>query len=168
MITNKQRDIYKHVKSNEKIDKLSIFSGEDLKLAEELENQEYLEKTTDSNNVIYFKLTETPLPRKQRETAYKKLMVNNINIPIKRCEKPKFGGRGRKWEFKQHIIEGTDGKIYLDINWGSYMYLSAPDNRWYKIEIDPIHEYLDIHVEQRIKTIANLTESINLDCVFKY
>jgi len=169
MLTNKQRNIYKYVKSNNKIGKLSIFNNkEEYKLANELENMGFLMKEKDNNGNEYFKLTDKIPPRKTREKAYKKLEVEGISIPLKRCEKPKFGGRGRKWDYKEHIINGEKGKIHTDVNWGSYLYLSAPDNRWYKIETFPIYEYLDDYTQNIIDMINKLMDSENLNCKFKF
>lgn len=169
MLTNEQRNIYKYVKSNDKIGKLSIFHDKnEYRLAEELESMGFLSKSIDKNNIEYFKLTDKVPKRKIREKAYKKLNVEGISIPIKRCEKPKFGGRGRKWDYKEHIINGEKGKIHTDVNWGSYLYLSAPDNRWYKIDAYPIYEYIDDRTQNIINMTNKLMDSENLNCEFKF
>ena len=75
---------------------------------------------------------------------------------IKRCEKPKFGGRGRTWEKFIHNINNIPTDFYIDTSWGCYVYFSASDGRWYKISInieneDQYYNNINYQVEDIIK-----------------
>jgi hypothetical protein len=117
----------------------------------------------------YFKVLKN-LPRKKREKAFKKLEIidTKIKIPIIRCEKPKFGGKGRTWEFKVHNLNNKDEKFHFDTSWGNYMYFSAPDDRWYKINILNELSYNDPQQQLNEKGINMLTNKENINCKLIY
>jgi hypothetical protein len=154
-ITNKHRDVYKLIKNTKKTTELNLKS-EDGQLAQELSVAGYLKAVPTSSGVV-FTLTSQKLPRKTREVAYKKLyLVQDIlkQFPIKRCERPKFGGRGRTWEKFEHIVATEKTNFHTDTSWGNYFYFAAPDDRWYKVELNGLNpenpfEFSDLIMESK-------------------
>lgn len=129
-ITNKHRDIYKLINNSFKRGKIIDFNenDDDYKLLLDLEQLGFLIKEDKT-----FKPSDKSLPRKKREKAFKWLFILNERIPLKRCEKPKFGGNGRNWDNIIHYLGEDDIIFHMDVVFGNYVYFSAPDGRWYKI-----------------------------------
>jgi len=143
-ITNQHRDVYKLVNNYHKRKKQIKFKvdSEEYPLLVDLSNEGYLSKHEEESE-YYFEPTITILPRKQREKAYKWLFLMNERIPVKRCEKPKFGGKGRTWEEILHYFDEYDILFHMDVTWGNYVYFAAPDGRWYKISGNRYSENLE-------------------------
>lgn len=135
MIDNEMRDFYKLVKLNSKNKQETILEKKDQEysIAEKLIKLNFLKKIETDNKFKYFINENTKLPRKSREKAYQKIKINNKFYPIKRCEKPKFGGKGRTWEIKKFILNDIETEFHFDTTWGDYIYFTAEDGRWYKI-----------------------------------
>lgn len=168
MISNKQRDVYKQIKTQSL---LSVERNtEEYKICEELRVLGYLKLKSNTNTHTSYNITENKMPRKPREKAYKKLKLikENITIPVKRCEKPKFGGKGRTWDYIEHNVDNTTTKCHYDTSWGNYMYLSASDDRWYKIDINPEIAYYDDNQDYIKKGIEIITSSEMVECQFQY
>ena len=133
-ITNQHRDVYKLVNNYYKRKKQITFTikQDEYNLLSNLVFEGYL-SMHQLEDLFYFEPTNKPFPRKQREKAFKWLFLNNERIPIKRCEKPKFGGKGRTWEKIVNYFDEYDILFHMDTTWGNYLYFAAPDGRWYKI-----------------------------------
>jgi hypothetical protein len=159
MIENKHRDIYKVVNNNSKKDKLTKYpeNSEEYKLCIDLLEMGYFE----SNSEKYFKTTKKKLPRKPRERAYKKIISDFSTIPISRSEKPKFGGKGRKWQKKKHELNNITTEFHFDKEWGNYIYFKAEDDRWYKIPMFYEHDFNDEKETKIQETIDEITDSDN-------
>ena len=154
-ITNKHRDVYKIINNAQKKEK-------NIKFEEGTEDYNLLQDLIKDNFIILksgdYKInSNNPLIKKEKEKAYKYLLnKEKKRFQIKRCEKPKFGGRGRTWENFTHNINDIPTDFYIDTSWGCYVYFSASDGRWYKISINIENEdqyYNDINyqVEDMIK-----------------
>jgi hypothetical protein len=132
-ITNKHRDVYKVLCST--IKKNKIFkveeNSDEFKLLKDLEIDGYVIFDGESFNIN----ENNKLKKKEKEKAYKHIVCKdkNLRIDIKRCEKPKFGGRGRTWDNFPQLLNNIENNFYVDTTWGDYIYFSAPDERWYKI-----------------------------------
>lgn len=70
--------------------------------------------------------------------------AKNIEIKVKNCIRPKFGGRGRTWDaLKVVYINGEETSLWCDTTWGLYCYFTVGhnwnnnkrDGKWYKFEI---------------------------------
>lgn len=170
MIQNKHRDLYKIVKNNYKNEKYTSYpvDSEEYSLCQELVDLGYLNKI-EKQGEMYFITTPKSLPRKPREKALKKLIVNQtkIQIPIQRCEKPKFGGRGRTWDSFTRVVDNIDVEFHLDTSWGNYIYFSAQDDRWYKIPVTFEYSFNDDNGERVQNSINTLMDKVNHDYTLK-
>ena len=155
IITNRHRDVYKLINNAQKKEKHIKFEegSEDSQFIQELINENYIVLKDGEYKIN----TEKPLIKKTKEKAYKYLLnKEKRRFQIKRCEKPKFGGRGRTWEKFTHNIDQIPTDFYIDTSWGCYVYLSASDGRWYKISInieneDQYYNNINYQVEDMIK-----------------
>jgi hypothetical protein len=162
-ITNEHRDLYKLIKSYDKLNKsVDIKNNQpEYLLALELEKAGFIQKNLEKN----WQITDKNLPRKEREKAYKQIYFKNnklIQFPVSRCEKPKFSGKGITWKKFIHELNNTETIFYLDTSWGNFFYFQAPDDRWYKIPLflnQEQREQLDIDIE---KTLTNEKQKLML------
>lgn len=143
-ITNQHRDIYKVINNQNKKGKKSKYSttNEEYKYIVDLMKENYLL----FDNEYFYINPDKLLEKKVKEKAYKFLNCKEkkLRLDIKRCEKPKFGGRGRTWSSFKHLINSQETELYTDTSWGNYFYFAAPDGRWYKISINN-RENLDVY-----------------------
>ena len=52
-----------------------------------------------------------------------KFYIDNIQIPVTKCKKPKFSThRGRTWDFGYIMINNEKVEAHLDTTWGQYIY----------------------------------------------
>lgn len=166
MIENKHRDIYKVVNNNSKKDKLTTYpeNSEEYKICKYLLELGFFQ--LENNN--YFKTTDKKMPRKQREKAYKKIIYENITIPISRSEKPKFGGKGRIWQKTIHYLNNIKTEFHFDKEWGNYIYFKVEDDRWYKLTMFFDHDFNDDQQVNRQEIIDKLLETNNIKYKISY
>jgi len=57
---------------------------------------------------------------------------SKIEIQVKNAERPKFGGRGRTWDYMTININGKETKMHYDSTWGHNFYFKI-NGKWYSI-----------------------------------